>query len=142
MDGGPRELTGLRADGPARRAVVVASLAAAAALFVASGVPVCPLAIVAHVPCPGCGLTRAGLALLHGDLHGAWHLHPLSFVAIPLLAALAGWSAWSYVRGGLAPAAPGPASPWVTWAAAAFGAALLAVWIARFFGAFGGPVPV
>ena len=36
------------------------------------------------LPCPGCGLTRALLAALRGDLAGAWQMHPLFWLA-PLI---------------------------------------------------------
>ena len=36
------------------------------------------------IECPGCGLTRAYLALLHGDLSGAFSFHPL-FWTVPIL---------------------------------------------------------
>ena len=45
-----------------------------------------------HVPCPGCGLTRAFALLAKGDLAAAVHMHPLAL----LLAAEAFlfWLAW------------------------------------------------
>lgn len=41
----------------------------------------CPLQTVLQVPCPGCGLTRALLALLKGQWQVAWNGHPFVFVA-------------------------------------------------------------
>lgn len=35
----------------------------------------CPLVLTTGFPCPACGLTRAGLALLRGDWKGAWQIH-------------------------------------------------------------------
>ena len=126
----------------ARRAAVVAGWGGVAALVVAARVPLCPTAALLHLPCPGCGMTRAGVALLHGDLAGALALHPLSVVAVPLVGGLVAWNAAAYVRSGTAPGLTALHARWVTLATAALGAALIAVWIARFFGAFGGPVPV
>lgn len=45
---------------------------------------ICPFAILTGYPCPACGLTRAGLCLLRGDLAAAWETHPLIFF----------WTAW------------------------------------------------
>ncbi len=43
----------------------------------------CPLKFVTGISCPGCGMTRAYLSLLHGDVKGAFFYHPLFFV-LPL----------------------------------------------------------
>lgn len=64
-------------------------------LFLCAGV--CILAILLHhfhigciirtlsgIPCPGCGMTRAWLAVLQGDLCQAFTYHPL-FFTIPYL---------------------------------------------------------
>lgn len=44
----------------------------------------CPIRWLTGIPCPGCGLSRAYLALLRGDLAGAFAFHPL-FWAVPVL---------------------------------------------------------
>src|SRR4051812_19524703 len=106
--------------------------------------PFCPLASVLGVPCPGCGLTRATLALAHGDLKHALELHPLVLVLSPLFIWAMSSAAVGYVRG------PRPRRPARLWLASrpvtALGSALLlvtlGVWGARFLGYFGGPVPV
>src|SRR5262245_14650085 len=49
----------------------------------------CPIAELLGVPCPGCGLTRAALALATGDVARALSLHPLSPIAVPFGAWLA-----------------------------------------------------
>jgi hypothetical protein len=36
--------------------------------------------ILLGLPCPGCGLTRAGLRLLAGEFSGAWQMHPFIYV--------------------------------------------------------------
>lgn len=100
----------------------------------------CPVAAVAHVPCPTCGMTRALMLALHGDFAAATAMHPLVWVVAPALATLLAletfgclradaWDAPSRVRGAMA-------------ALVAIAALTFAVWLARFFGAFGGPVPV
>ena len=42
------------------------------------------------VPCPGCGLTRAAIAMIKGDFAGSFRMHPLLLpVVLTLLAVLA-----------------------------------------------------
>lgn len=54
--------------------------------------PRCVFQAVTGWQCPGCGVTRATHALLHGDLAAAWRLNPLWVGLLPLL----GWTylAW------------------------------------------------
>ena len=47
------------------------------AAIVDSG-PGCPFRATTGVNCPFCGMTRATLALGHGDWHAAFALHPLA----------------------------------------------------------------
>lgn len=42
----------------------------------------CPLVQLTGLPCPACGLTRAGIALLRGDFMGAARLHLFIFAAV------------------------------------------------------------
>jgi hypothetical protein len=53
----------------------------------------CPCWVVFHIPCPGCGLTRAMQALVCGNPGLAWQFHPLAPVflltGVLLLARLA-----------------------------------------------------
>ncbi len=37
------------------------------------------------LPCPGCGMIHAVLALAHGDVRGAWRFNPVSFAVLPIL---------------------------------------------------------
>lgn len=48
----------------------------------------CVLRSITGLPCPGCGLTRALLAALHGGLAAAWQLHPLFWLAPLILLAV------------------------------------------------------
>ena len=102
------------------------------------------MAAVLGVPCPGCGLSRATLALLHGHVREALHFHPLVFVIAPAFIWGVASAAWDYVRG---PRAYRARHPWFTSRIASALAALLlvatlSVWGLRFMGYFGGPVPV
>jgi len=117
-----------------RLGVFVAPLGLATAL----GVPICPTAALLRQPCPGCGITRASSALAHGDLEGAMSLNPVSPVVVPLAAALALYGLLAYVFTGRSPM--NERVPMTL--GIALSAALTLVWVLRWFGAFGGPVPV
>jgi hypothetical protein len=124
------------------RAGVVASLALASFALLALPVRLCLVATFLHVPCPGCGLTRAAFAMMRGDFRRAFELHPLSWLVVPLLALIVVGHAVGYVRTGRAWAAAARVSRWSEAAMAIVALLLVAVWIARFCGSFGGPVPV
>lgn len=128
-----------------RRVLGVSVLALAAGAWFALDLVLCPFAAVTGWPCPGCGMTRACLALLQGQWDAAVHFHPLSPVVLPVLGLLAlqaviqnlsespklQWSAVQrYVR---------LDEQWVWWGLTA---ALLGVWVVRMAGGLGGPVPV
>ncbi len=142
------------AGGLAKRAVVLAMLLAPVGFALASGLPLCPMAGFLGIPCPGCGLTRAALAALQGDLAGAMRHHPLVFVLVPVYLTALVSVAVSYLWGIRTPTGGPPdgsraplragrgTDRLVTWVAGVCLAALLAVWVARFFGCFGGPAPV
>jgi hypothetical protein len=127
-----------------RRAFVATGLAVLGFAFAAFGPPFCPSALLFGVPCPGCGLTRATVAMLHGDFTAALHLHPLAPVLVPLFGGALFLVLFDYVRG---PERPRATPAWWTSRAATIAfsgllVALLGVWVARFAGYFGGPVPV
>lgn len=121
------------------------------ALGVAAKVPLCPSAALFGIPCPGCGLTRATLALVHGDFTAALGFHPLVFLLAPVYLGLLAAVVIGYVRGtpvwATVGAAPGQRrgllfSRTVTWLVWVLVVLMFGVWILRFFGWFGGPVPV
>lgn len=60
-------------------------LLAPAAPVVAPGLPPCFFHQVTGLPCPTCGGTRAALALLSGDVPGAFHANPLVAAALVVL---------------------------------------------------------
>ena len=113
---------------------MVPLLLVAAALW--SGLAACPNRAMTGVPCPGCGLTRATLALFSGDLMGALHWHPL----VPLLLPIFGFL---IVRSMLAGAGLIGASAWQVrlpnWAFVSFAVLVIGVWVVRLAGYLGGP---
>lgn len=55
----------------------------------------CPMVLLTGFPCPGCGLTRAGVHVLRLEFAAAWRIHPFIFAFILLVLAFA---AERYVR--------------------------------------------
>lgn len=53
-------------------------------LFLVTKNTACPFRKLTGVPCPGCGMSRAWLAVLHGNFKEAFHYHPLFWI-IPVL---------------------------------------------------------
>lgn len=51
----------------------------------------CPMVWLTGFPCPACGLTRAGIRLLHLDFAGAWQMHPFIY-AIGICVAVFAWN--------------------------------------------------
>jgi hypothetical protein len=48
------------------------------------GLPGCPFHRLTGLACPGCGLTRASFAVLHGRFGEAFRLNPLGFLLLPV----------------------------------------------------------
>lgn len=44
----------------------------------------CIFRMLFHIPCPGCGMTRAYISLLHLDFAAAFSYHPM-FWSVPIL---------------------------------------------------------
>lgn len=108
-----------------------------------SGIQTCPTAATLGVPCPGCGLTRATLAAAQGDFAEAFALHPLFWLISPVFIVLLLAVALGYIRGRTVLPFLARVSPrTITIAGIAFSVVTFGVWLARFYGAFGGPVPV
>ena len=141
-DGAGRELPAPRRVRPLSERVLRAALligGVGALLF--SHIPLCPVALGLHQPCPGCGLTRASKALLHGDLADAYAYHPLVFAVLPLFGAWLGFALYEYLVRGVASPPPRVGKA-LTPLLAALWVALLVLWILRWRGHFGGPVAV
>lgn len=127
------------------RVAAFALLASLFALAVTLDFPLCPLASAFGIPCPGCGLTRATLALLRGDLRSALHFHPLVWLLTPLFTLFMASAAIELLRNP-ARTRDKPRSLWhgrgSNAAALLLLAVTLGVWLARFAGHLGGPVAV
>jgi len=131
-----------RAFRPRRLLALVVLAAIAGVLFFAPQLGVkwpCPVYTLLHVPCPSCGLTRAARLVAHGEFAAATRMHPMWLVVLPFLAVALGTELVGYLRG----------EPWggaarvraIRSAGYLTVVLLIVVWIARFFGAFGGPCP-
>jgi hypothetical protein len=125
------------------RALGVAAAWAIGALPVATGWQQCVVARLLHHPCPGCGMTRALRLLAQGHVDASLQMHPLAvpvFAAVSLFVASTVWTTFAtgspvtVYQSRLGRAAIGLLA--VVYVAA------LALWILRWFGFFGGPVPV
>jgi hypothetical protein len=71
--------------------------------WVTSGPSFCPFKVLTGLPCPGCGLTRSTVTLLHGDLSASLYFHPLGVPLVLLLVTMAlvdGWVWWRSSRPG------------------------------------------
>lgn len=106
-------------------------------LIVWLGIPLCPSRAIFGVPCPGCGLTRATLALLALDVPRMLAMHPLAPVVTPLV----GWwiASAALTSAGLESARkwdPGRVIPRRGWMA--IGAALIGLFVVRALGHLGG----
>jgi hypothetical protein len=74
-----------------RVALVMTAVAAAQIAAVATGIGgwPCPLKSATGLPCPGCGLTRASVALLRGDFATSFSLHAFAPILLCGVAAVA-----------------------------------------------------
>jgi hypothetical protein len=78
-------------------ALLVAGLTQATLVYLGwPGWP-CPVQAALGLPCPGCGLSRATAALLHGEWRAALTIHPFVFLALGVVA-LAGVGAFAPSR--------------------------------------------
>lgn len=127
---------------PLRRSAVVLSVFGLLSGAVFLGILRCPMALLVRRPCPGCGLTRATIAALHGDFAGSFHHHPLAVLMVPFVAWLLLRNVVGYVARGVWGEAERKTGRVMNAFFVVIAFAMFAVWIARFFGAFGGPEPV
>jgi hypothetical protein len=125
------------------RAGGLAALWGVAVLPAAVGRQRCALATLFHVPCPGCGMTRAIALIAEGRLGPSLRMNAL---AVPVLAAglalVVATVARAYRVGtpfDVHTTRLGRAA--IAWAMLAYGAAVV-LWGLRWLGWFGGPVTV
>jgi hypothetical protein len=59
-----------------------------------NGTTVCPSKALLDIECPGCGLTRGVMHLIHFDFLAAWEFNKLSFIIVPL-----GIMLWFHILG-------------------------------------------
>ena len=127
-----------------QRWAIAAALMAPLVVAILNEFPICPTAGLFGLPCPGCGLTRATLLFLQGEFARALAFHPLVIPLAPMYFGALGYLGFDLIRG---PNGHTPTGTWLThrWVSV-FGVVVLAatmtLWVARFFGYFGGPVPV
>lgn len=89
----------------------------------------CPFLVATGIPCPLCGLTRAGRALLRGDLVAAVRMNPA-------ILGVVGWASLVWIAWGIRSISGKSALLGVAFrSAGALGALLTATWLLRF--AFG-----
>ena len=125
-----------------RAAAAALGFAAAFALLYAGAFP-CVFAKLTQHPCPGCGSTRSVLALLHGDLHGVLAFNPFGPAIAMLLGILGVQTLVSLLRwGDVRDAASGRMGDIMKRLLLVLAVLEVVLWIARFLGMFGGPVPV
>ncbi|MBP9114333.1 MAG: DUF2752 domain-containing protein, partial [Polyangiaceae bacterium] len=110
------------------------------AFFLVPGMPsICPMRVLLRIPCPGCGVVRASRLAATGHVHEAMQMHPLFWLAWIVLGALAVMQVVRWKRTRRWPTPLSRMESLLLWPALAIA---FAVWIARFFGYFGGPVPI
>lgn len=62
------------------------------------GIP-CVIHLITGLQCPGCGISRMLLSMLHGDFYAAFSFHPFLFVTWPVLLYLILKTDYLYVTG-------------------------------------------
>ena len=92
-----------------------------------------------HVPCPGCGTTRAAYALLDLDPVEALRTNPVAPLAIALMAAMGARAVWVVWQDGtLQRLGQGRAGELLTSALTRTVLLAVLVWLLRLAGLFGG----
>lgn len=131
-----------RADRLVRAAIFAGVLGVFVFLLASAHVP-CGFARIFRMPCPGCGSTRAMLALAHGDLSSFLRYNPMAPFMTLLITVLVVQAFASVVTTGtFKRVGDGGVGVLVSRGAIVIGIIEFAIWAARFGGFLGGPVPV
>ena len=129
-------------DGPLRAAGVAAAWALGA-LPAILGWQKCTMATLFHRPCPGCGMTRAVHLLAEGHVRESLQMHPLTVPLVMVWLLFAGSTVWATWTTGTPVSVVKTRFGRVTLAAmVVVYVATFVLWTLRWFGLFGGPVPV
>ena len=119
-----------------RSTIALVTIGAFVALLL-FGVIACPIKLASGLPCPGCGLTRATLAMFQLDFRTMLTFHPLAPVLSPLVFWVIGTSTYRYIRGSSPrhqdPLSAVPKAVWILLLVV-----FLGLWLVRLLGAFGG----
>ena len=125
------------------RALVLSAGLGLLGAFLGTGIVRCPTAALLHVPCPACGTTRSARALFSGDLVGALRIHPVAPLVIVVFGTLAARAIWLVLRQGHSrELLEGRLGRLLVVLIVLCSGAELVLWVLRWFGMFGGPVPV
>ncbi len=103
----------------------------------------CPFAETFHVPCPGCGSTRAVRALVRLDFASAAHFNPVAPFVFGLIGLIGARAIFLLAReGSTQRLGEGPFGKYIFSGLFVAVAVEIVVWALRVLGLFGGPVPV
>jgi hypothetical protein len=105
--------------------------------------PRCGFAQMFGVPCPSCGSTRSALGLVHGDWQQVLRMNPVGMLAVGILGIF--WVRAIQVllrEGTLRKFGIAPFERRAGGILAVVVGMEILLWIARFWGLFGGPVPI
>ena len=125
------------------RAVLALLALGLAGVVLGTGALRCPTAMLLHLPCPACGTTRAARLLLTGDVAGAFRMHPVAPIVIVVFGTMAIRAlALVWREGHSRRLFEGRLGGLVVWLVVLSTGLELVLWTLRWFGMFGGPVPV
>ena len=131
-----------RTDRYVRAGIFAVVLGVFGFLLASAHVP-CGFARIFRMPCPGCGSTRAMLALAHGDLGSFVRYNPMAPFMTLLVTVLVVQAFASLVTTGtFRRVGDGGVGNLLSRGAIVIGVIEFVIWAARFGGFLGGPVPV